>query len=331
MNEDIIDLAIIGAGPVGLAAALEAKRQGLSYVVYDKGVIVNSIFNYPTFMTFFTTADLLEIGDIPFPSTSQKPSRQMTLDYYRRIVHNEKLNVKQHSEVKELVADDEYFVIKGKKTVHEEIVPFTCKSKYVIIATGYFDNPRGLGGIPGEQGSNTSYFYTEPHQFYDHDVVVIGAGNSGAEAALDLYRHGARVTLIHNHPEPRSTIKYWVAPDLKNRLKEGSIKGIMPARVVEITPKYVRIDQPKEQIIPADFVFILTGFTPNIPLMKKWGLKISDDDLSVKLDENYECNIPGLFVVGSAGSGKATNKVFIENGREHAKIAVKEIKRKLSP
>lgn len=330
MIANVFDVAIIGAGPVGLAAALEAKKQGLSTIIFEKGVIVNSIFNYPTFMTFFTTADLLEIGNHPFPSTARKPTRQTALDYYRKIVYNEELNVKQHHEVLEIVGNEGLFSLFVEQNKRGEIMEAQYKAKYIVVATGYYDNPKGLGGIPGENGMNVSYYYTEPHQYYDHDVVVVGAGNSGAEASLELWRHGARVTLIHNHTKPRSTIKYWVAPDLENRLKEGSIKGIMPAEVKEINEEGITIIYQKEELfIPADYIFILTGFTPNIKLFQRWDLEINKEDLSVNLTKNYESNRNGVFVVGSAGSGFATNKVFIENGREHAKIAIQEIRKRL--
>ncbi|MFV2014278.1 MAG: NAD(P)-binding domain-containing protein, partial [Candidatus Heimdallarchaeota archaeon] len=178
---------------------MESKRQGLKYIVLEKGVLVNSLFNFPTDMRFFTSAALLEIGNHPFPSTAMKPNRQMALDYYRRVTELEKLNVKLHYEVLTLKYLNNQFILEVEETFRSKIIRHTFESNYVVIATGYFDNPNGLGGVPGEQGSNTSYYYTEPHPYFNKEVVVIGAGNSGAEASLELYRHGARVTLVHNH------------------------------------------------------------------------------------------------------------------------------------
>jgi len=324
------NVIIIGAGPVGLAAAIVCKRQGLEYTVLEKGVLVNSLFHFPTDMQFFTTAELLEIGNHPFPSTALKPNRQMSLDYYRRVTELEDLNVKLHHEVKLLQNINNKFILEVEETIRSKIIRHTFESSYVVIATGYFDNPNGLGGIPGEQGPNTSYYYTEPHPYFNKDVVVIGAGNSGAEASLELYRHGARVTLIHNHENPRSTLKYWVGPDLENRLKNDEVKSFMPAEVTNITSEGVElIYQDKTNFIPSDFVFILTGFHPNVDLFNKWGININDD-LSISLTETNEiCSYPGVYVIGSAGYGRETNKVFIENGREHAVIAINDISTKL--
>jgi thioredoxin reductase (NADPH) len=325
------DVIIIGAGPVGLAAAIECKRQSLNYLVLEKGVLVNSLFNFPTHMRFFTTAALLEIGNHPFPSTALKPDRQMSLDYYRRVVELENLSIKLHHEVISLEKFEQGFSLIVNESKRGASIEHNYKSRYVVIATGYYDNPNGLGGIPGEEGPNTSYYYSEPHEFWDKDVVVIGAGNSGAEAALELFRHGARVTLIHNHDKPRTTLKYWVAPDLENRLKNNEIKSKMPAKVTEINEKGVKYSyRNTEEYLPADFIFILTGFHPNVELFKKWKIDINPD-LSISLTSNYEIETyPNLYVIGSAGFGKATNQVFIENGREHAIIAIRDIKSKLN-
>ena len=222
--EIMFDVIIIGAGPVGLAAAIEAKRNDLKYLILEKGVLVNSIFHFPSQMRFFTTAALLEIGGHPLPSTALKPDRAMVLDYYRRVTELEQLNFKLNHEVKTITQINDGFDLTIVETFRHQKKDHTFQSKHIIIATGYFDNPNGLGGIPGEIGPNTSYYYTEPHSFYDKDVAVIGAGNSGAEVSLELYRHGARVTLIHNHPKPQTSLKYWVGPDLANRLKNKEIK-----------------------------------------------------------------------------------------------------------
>lgn len=322
------DLIIIGAGPVGLSAAIEAKKEGLKYIVLEKGFIVNSIYNFPQNMTFFTTASLMEIGGHPFPSTSNKPSRNMALDYYRLVVERENLKIKCYHQVNSIVKEDRYFKIKGKKihlsgkSKNEE---FEFNSNYVIIATGYFDNPRGLGGIKGEDLPHVSKYYDHPHPYFGQKVVVIGAGNSGAEAALELYRHGAEVYLVHNHKEPRATIKYWVAPDLKNRIANGEIKAIMPAKVLEITQEKVIVELDEDiKEIPADKVFVFCGFLPNIKFLKQIGIEL-DKDMKASITEKFESNIDGIFLIGSVGFGKFTNTVFIENGRDHAKIAITEI------
>ncbi len=321
----IFDVIIIGSGPVGLAAAIECKRQGLSFLVLEKGVLCNSLYNFPTFMRFFTTADLLEIGNHPFPSTHEKPTRQITLDYYRRVTQVEELPVLQHHQVEEIDKIDNKYHVRGKNNNHD----FEFYTKFVVIATGYFDNPVGLG-VPGEDKSICSYRYREPHGYYDHDIAIIGAGNSGAEAALELYRHGARVTLFHRHEQPRDTLKYWIKTDLINRLKEGAIKGIMPSRIIEITDNGLRYEYNGEiNYMDFDHIFILTGYTPDIKHLRKWGLEMDDDSFAVKINDKFETNLRNVYIIGSAGFGRNTNSVFIENGREHAVIAIKDIVNKL--
>ena len=282
-------------------------------------------------MRFFTTAALLEIGNHPFPSTALKPDRMMALDYYRRVTELEELNVKLHHEVVSLNKTNDRFILEVIETYRSKITKRKYESRFVVIATGYYDNPNGLGGIPGEQGPNTSYYYTEPHQYFNKDVVIIGAGNSGAEASLELYRHGARVTLVHNHEKPQSTLKYWVGPDLENRLKNQEIKSFMPAKVTQITNEGVElIIDTETMFVPADFIFILTGFHPNVDLFRNWEIKINND-LSLSLTDLHEVvDFPGLYVIGSAGYGTAINKVFIENGREHAISTIRDINAKLN-
>ena len=323
------DVVIIGAGPVGLSAAISAKRHGLNYVVIEKGVIANSIYHFPTNMVFFTTAELLEIGGHPFPSTARKPTRQMALDYYRLIVKNENLHVRLKHRVDRIRGEEGNFHIIGTNTRYHREVPFEIEAKFVVMATGYFDNPVGLGGIPGEDGPNVSYYFSDPHPFFGLDVVVVGAGNSGAEAALELYRHGANVTLVHRHPKPRETIKYWVAPDLLNRIAEGSINALMPGEVMTIEMDHVLVKTPEGlKNVPADHIFVLTGFRPNIRLLEALGVEMDSNGVA-SLTTSYESSRHGLFLVGSVGFGKYTNAVFIENGREHAAIAITEIAKRI--
>jgi thioredoxin reductase (NADPH) len=326
------DLTIIGGGPVGLSAGIEAKRRGLRYLILEKGVICNSIFRFPTNMVFFTTAKLLEIGGYPFPSTATKPTRMMALDYYRLIVENEELNIKTFHQVDALSGGEGDFTIAGVKLSPVSRKPqekFIIKSKYVIIATGYFDTPIGLGDIPGEDLPHVFHYYSEPHPYYGLRVAIIGAGNSGAEASLELYRHGAEVFLFHKHSEVKPTIKYWVSPDLKNRLKNDEIHGIFSSEIYEITETGIHYKKDDStHFLSVDAVFVLTGFRPNMKFLNFLEIEI-DDDLRVKLTEEFESSRYGLFLIGSVGFGKFTNAVFIENGREHATIAVEEIEKRV--
>ncbi len=326
------DLVIIGAGPVGLAAAIQAKRADLSYLILDKGVLCNSIYNFPVHMRFFTTAAELEIGNHPFPSTDVKPTRQQTLDYYRRVTQLEDLNLKQHHAVERIEGEMGNFQVFGTATIKGDLSEFNIQTKVVLVATGYFDNPNGLGGIPGENLDIVKYYYDQPHGYYDHDVVIIGAGNSGAEAALELWRHGARVTIVAKYEDVKPTLKYWVGPDLRNRIKDGSIRAVLSAETKQIRSDGIVVDTPeqKDLFIEADRVFALTGFTPHVHLLRKWGLKLQDD-LSVDIDDTFQTNCAGMFVIGSAAYGVHTNTVFIENGREHAIQAVSAIETLITP
>ena len=328
-----MDLVIIGAGPVGLASGIAAKHKELNYVILEKGVITNSITRFPYYMTFFTTAKLLEIGGHPFPSTLRKPERATVLDYYRLVAENEALSIQTFQEVRTISGHEGEYIIHGIKT-HPSgknvNTMFTIHTRYVIIATGYFDNPKGIGNIKGINLPHVSFYYKEPHNYYKQNVVVIGAGNSGAEASLELFRHGANVSLVHKYANPKQTIKYWVSTDIKNRLENNEITPIMPAEVLKITREavHVRINE-REKEIYADAVFILTGFIPDIKRFTQFGLKFREEDLTLYLSKCFESSKDGIFVVGSAGFGKFTNTVFIENGREHAVSAVKEIANRL--
>lgn len=327
--EELYDILIIGSGPVGLAAAVEARTQELRTIVLDRGVLCNSIFNFPTFMRFFTTADLLEIGGHPFPSTSVKPTRQQALDYYRRVAQLHEIDVRQHHEVESVTRNGQIFEVSGNFSRFGKNSSFVFHTKNVILATGYYDNPVGLGGIPGEDLPHVAYYYSEPHGYYNHEVVIIGAGNSGAEAALELYRHGAKVTLVHKAETPKNTLKYWLGPDLNNRIANGEIKAVMPAETVKIDDGgIIVLTEGKEQYIPADQIFVLTGFTPDMQFINSIGVEYDPQTLASNINKQFESNVNGLYLVGSVGFGKATNSVFIENGREHAVIAVQDIAKK---
>ena len=322
----LIDVAIVGAGPVGLAAAIACKRAGLSYVVLERGCVVNAIFEYPTYMTFFTTAPELEIGNHPMVTGHDKPDRRDALMYYRLVTQREALNVEQYTEVTRVHAAPAGFTLEIEK---RDGTPGVVEARRVIVATGYYDNPVHLG-IPGEDGENVSHYYTEAHPFMGLNVTVIGAGNSAADAALDLWRGGANVTMIVRAPELKKTIKYWVRPDLENRIKEGSITAHFDSQVVEIHPEHVRVQRPDGTTwdLPTHFTFALTGYRPDLSFLDGLGLAQHPDECLV-LTEHYESSVPGLFVAGSAGFAGKTNQVFIENGRFHADLAVAEIIRQL--
>ncbi|WP_183986714.1 YpdA family putative bacillithiol disulfide reductase [Deinobacterium chartae] len=321
----MFDLAIVGGGPVGLAAAIEAKRAGLSYVVLEKGCVVNAIFDYPTYMTFFTSAPELEIGGHPLVTSHDKPDRKDALMYYRLVAQREGLNIEQYTEVTAIHPAPAGLTLSvNRKDGSDGVV----EARRVIVATGYYDNPVMLG-IPGEDRENVSHYYTEAHPFWGLKVTVLGAGNSAADAALDLWRGGARVTLVVRAPELKSTLKYWVRPDLENRIKEGSITAHFNSRVTEILPDRVIVEGPGGKWeLETDFTFALTGYRPNIELLRSAGVAL-DDELKAPLNEHFESNVPGLFICGSAGFGVHTNQVFIENGRAHAIAAVAEIRRQL--
>ncbi len=322
----LIDVAIVGAGPVGLAAAIACKRAGLSYVVLEKGCVVNAIFEYPTYMGFFTTAPELEIGNHPMVTGHEKPDRRDALMYYRLVTQRENLNVEQYTEVTRLHAAPAGFTVEVEK---RDGTPGVVEARRVIVATGYYDNPLYLG-IPGEDSENVSHYYTEAHPFMGLNVTVIGAGNSAADAALDLWRGGANVTMVVRAPELKSTIKYWVRPDLENRIREGSITAHFNSQVVEIHPEHVRVQGQDGRTfdLPTHFTFALTGYRPDLSFMAHLNPATQPDECLV-LTEHYESSVPGLFVVGSAGFAGRTNQVFIENGRFHADHAVAEITRQL--
>lgn len=321
----MFDVAIIGAGPVGLAAAIAAKRAGLSYTVLEKGCVVNAIFDYPTYMTFFTTAPELEIGGHPMVTGHDKPDRKDALMYYRLVAQREALNVQQYTEVRKVHAAPAGFTIEvNRKDGADDVI----EARRVVVATGYYDNPLALG-IPGEDAENVSHYYTEAHPFWGLNVTVIGAGNSAADAALDLWRGGAKVTMIVRAPELKNTIKYWVRPDLENRIAEGSIAAHFNSRVTEIQEDRVIVDGPDGMWeLATDFTFALTGYRPKLDFLEGLGLATQADECLV-LSEHYESSVPGLFVVGSAGFAGRTNQVFIENGRIHAEAALAEIARQL--
>jgi thioredoxin reductase (NADPH) len=310
------DVICVGAGPTGLACAIEAKRAGLRPLVIDKGVLCNSIYHYPVNMVFFTTPELLEIGDLPFVSAAEKPNRVEALKYYRKCVEHYDLELRLGEMVTRVEGSDGDFRVHTK--THDAMEQYEARK--LIVATGYYDLPNCLG-VPGEDLPHVSHYYTEPHPFWRRDVVVIGGKNSAAEAALDLYRTGARVTLVHRRAELGSTIKYWVRPDIENRIKAGQIKALFNTHVVRITPEFVHVTGPEgDKTLPAVEVFALTGYHPDFDFLRQLGVKLDSETNKPALDpQTLESNVPGLYLAGVVIGGKHTSEIFIENGRFHGK------------
>jgi len=317
------DVLIVGAGPSGLATAIAAKRRNLDYVVVEKGILVNSIFNFPTHMVFFTTPELLEIGGLPLVTPYDKPTRLEALRYYRRVVDTFGLQISFHEEVREIEREEDgTFVVTsagrgGTRVRH---------ARAVVLAIGYYDLPNYLG-IPGEDLPHVSHYYTDAHPYYRQRVVVVGGKNSAAEASLELFRGGAHVTLVHRRATLGDSIKYWVRPDIENRIKEGSIAARFESRIVEIRPTEVVIERNgTQEAIPAEGVFLLTGYHPDAELMRRAGIECHPESLTPTLNpETFESNVPNLFIAGGAVAGRNTGNIFIENGRFHGERIVKVI------
>lgn len=309
------DLLIVGAGPSGLATAIAARQQGLDYVIVEKGVLVDTIFRFPTNMAFFTTPELLEIGGLPLVTPYDKPTRLEALRYYRRVVDAYALQVSLHETVVAIDRERDVFVVttEDRKGAHR-----AREARAVVLAIGYYDHPNRLG-IPGEDLPHVSHYYTEAHPYYRQRVVVVGGKNSAAETALELFRAGAHVTLVHRQAALGDTIKYWVRPDIENRIKEGSIPARFEARVTAITRHAVTLESATgREEIPADAVFLLTGYRPDVEFMRRAGIRCDEETLAPDLDpETYETNVPNLFIAGGAIAGRNTGSIFIENGRFH--------------
>jgi len=321
------DVIIVGAGPSGLAAAIAAKRQSLDFVIVEKGVLVNSIFNFPMHMVFFTTPELLEIGGLPLTTPYDKPTRLEALRYYRRVVDTYGIQVSFHESVIAIERqDDGVFAV---STTHRGVTR-ERQARAVVLAIGYYDLPNYLR-IPGEDLPHVSHYYTDAHPYYRRRVVVVGGKNSAAEASLELFRGGAHVTLVHRHPTLGDSIKYWVRPDIENRIKEGSIAARFNACVREITRTTVVIDhEGTREEIPADGVFLLTGYHPDVDLMRNAGIHVDEVTLAPELNmETFETNVPNLFIAGGAIAGKKTGNIFIENGRFHGAKVVETLAKRL--
>ena len=323
------DVLVIGAGPTGMACAIEAQRAGFRSVLVDKGCLCNSIYHYPSHMTFFTTPELLEIGDIPFPSQNQKPVRNEALEYYRRVAEHYALDARLYRLVETVTGSDGNFEVLTKDKFGRSQ---TLRAKKVIVATGYYDLPNYLG-IPGEELPKVHHYYDDPHPYYDQDVVVIGGKNSAAIAALELWRHGARVTLVHRGPVIHKHVKYWILPDIENRIKNGEIAAHFNSRVTEITIDTVTIDTPEgARTVPNQTVFALTGYHPDFDFLTALGVRFEGEDRLPVCDAAcLESNVPGVYLAGVIVAGSRTNEIFIENGRFHGRQIADDLRRKLQP
>ncbi len=322
-----VDVLVIGAGPTGLACGIEAQRAGFKTVVIDKGCLVNSLFHYPANMTFFTTPELLEIGDIPFPTAHQKPTREEALEYYRKVTEHYRLHVVQYQWVKTVVGRDGDFQITATDRLGRV---YDYHSRKLIVATGYYDMANLLQ-IPGEDLPKVHHYYREPHPYFDLDVLVIGGKNSAAISALDLWRHGARVTLAHRGSKLHSHVKYWILPDIENRIRNGEIKAYFSRTVREIGADYAVLHTPEGTVrVNNDFVFALTGYHPDYDCLRSMGIERSADQCRPVCDPvTLESNVPGIYVAGVIVAGSRTNEIFIENGRFHGQQIAKHLKQKM--
>ncbi|WP_267406465.1 MULTISPECIES: YpdA family putative bacillithiol disulfide reductase [unclassified Chryseobacterium] len=316
---EILDTLIVGGGPIGLNCALEAKKNNLSYLIIEKGTIVNSLYNYPLYMRFFSTAEKLEIDEIPFISTAPKPGRQEALEYYQGIARQRNININLYEKVEKVLKENDIFEITTSKGKYY--------AKNVIISTGFYDIPN-LMNIPGENLPKVKHYYTEPYPYAQQKIVVIGSSNSSVDAALETYRKGADVTMIVRHSEISGNVKYWVKPDIENRISEGSIKAHFNAELIEIKEDSVIFKDKNGEIheIENDFVLAMTGYLPDFDFLTKSGIDLQGDCLNpVYNTETMETNVQNLYLAGVVCGGKDTHLWFIENSRIHAKLIINNI------
>jgi len=321
------DVLVIGAGPTGMASAIEAQRAGFSAVLVDKGCLVNSLFHYPANMIFFTTPELLEIGDIPFTTPNQKPNRQEALEYYRNVAQHYQLDVRQYERVTSVGGRDQAFRV---HTLDHHENSHEYQARKLVVATGYYDLPNWLD-IPGERLPKVMHYYREPHPYFDSDVLIIGAKNSAAIAALELWRRGARVTIVHRGPGIHSNVKYWIKPDIENRIKNKEVTAYFNSRVLEILPESVRIRTAEGVLaLKNDFVFALTGYHPDYEFLTSLGIELQKPEMRpVCNSQTFESNVPGIYVAGVIVAGSRTSEIFIENGRFHGHQIAADLKTKL--
>lgn len=317
------DLVIIGGGPIGLACGVEAKKAGLNYVIIEKGALTNSIFNYPINMTFFSTSDRLEMANIPFMSIGTKPTRTEALEYYRRVYSHFDLNVNLYEEVEKLEKKELVQITTSKAVYH---------SKNIVMATGFYDLPN-LMHVPGEDLPKVKHYYKEPWPYINQKIVVVGGANSAVDAALECWRKGAEVSMVLLEDEVDQAVKYWVRPDIMNRINEGSIHAYRRSRIKEITEKEVTITTPEGEVtIENDFVLAMTGYKPNFKLLTQLGVELSQDDKKQPCynEDSHESNVPGVYLAGVVCGGLNTREFFIENSVVHAKTIIVDIEKKLN-
>jgi thioredoxin reductase (NADPH) len=322
MSEELYDVIIIGGGPIGLACGLDAKKAGLNYLIIEKGTLVNSLYNYPVNMTFFSTSERLEIGGIPFVSNNAKPTRSEGLEYYRRVAMSGGLQVKLFEEVTDVKKTNEHFTV------------ITIKQQYaaanIIVCTGFYDIPYLLN-VKGEELDKVRHYYKDPHFYAFQKVLVVGAANSAVDAALETWRKGAEVTMVIKNDKISDRVKYWVKPDIENRIKEGSIKAFFNSTVSEIRKTEVEIKTPAGRVtIHNDWVLAMTGYQPNLNFLRHLGIDLSEDAVCKPSynDKTYETNVKGIYLAGVICGGMNTHRLFIENSREHAERIIQDIKMK---
>lgn len=322
----MLDLLIVGAGPIGLACGIEAKKNDLSYIIIEKGCLVNSLYHYPANMTFFSTSDKLEIGNLPFVSINSKPTRAEALEYYRRAAAHYQLNISLFEAVDNVVRRDSYFEIRTSKGLE-------YKARKIVVATGFYDIPVALN-VPGEELDKVSHYYQDPNYYSFRDVLVVGAGNSAVDVALETYRKSANVTMVIKGAEIDQRVKYWVRPDIVNRIAEGSIKAYFNSSVKTIRQYEVDIETPSGIVtISNDAVLAMTGYRPNYKFLRSLGIECSIDEkqLPAHNNDSMETNIPGLYLAGVVCGGMDTHTYFIENSREHAVKIIQHIMASVVP
>ncbi len=318
-RNQVYDVLIIGAGPIGLACGIACTEAGLSYLIVDKGPLVNSLYNYPLNMTFFSTSDRLEIGNVPFISHSPKPTRSEALEYYRRVALHWKLNISLYESIQDVEKENDFFFVRSSKQVY--------KARNIVIATGFYDLPN-LMNIPGEGLQKVHHYYKEAHIYFGQRIVVVGAANSAVDVAMETWRKGADVTMVIRDEQIRESVKYWIKPDVENRIAEGSIKAFFNAHLVEIRPNEVDIQTESGiETIPNDFVLAMTGYLPDFAFLTGIGIQIGEDEFKTPVHDpaTMETNVPGVYLAGVICGGLKTNKWFIENSRIHADLIIKDI------
>ena len=317
------DVVVVGAGPTGLACGIELEQRGVKTILIEKGCVVNSIYNYPTHMVFFTTPELLEIGNLPMTSLNEKPGRTEALKYYRRVAEHYSLNIHQYERVLSIEGDDGDFQVSTSRAEY--------RARKIVLATGYYDLPNMLN-VPGEELDKVIHYYKEAHPYYNHDVIVVGAKNSAAIAALELHWTGARVTLIHRGSSLSDRIKYWIKPNIENRIKNGEISAYFNSRVLEILPETVVVETPEGLVtLKNDFVFALTGYHPDLDFLAALGIRLEPVSERPRTNpDTLESDRPGIFLAGVIVAGMHTNEIFIENGRFHGKKIAEAIAESLA-